>query len=524
MAQAMRNLGEIWQRASLVHRVVLVATALACVGAAVLLVNWARQPDMALLYSGLEAEEAARIVEKAREANVAYELRAGGTAVYVPTEQVHSLRLTMAAAGLPSGGNVGYGVLDDGAIGDSPFMQNIKFKRAVEGELAKSIELIDGVARAKVHLVQPKQQVLTRSSDDVSATVVVRLKPGMRLSRSNVAAITVLVSKGGGVPTRNIGVIDSSGNLLSGDGTDELAKQAGNALDAKAGTEQYLTEKATRMLSSLLGPGRASVEVSAKLNMDQTERVTKILKTEERAARSEKIRSTSSIGGATGAGAAPSSTDKTEEITTEYEWPETRETQVIHPGTIESLSVAVCVDLRAEESEAPAEGAGPKQAVAAAGMPTVQDVEDLVKSCLGLTDKDTLTVKNAPMARTVTSTELTDLPEGGWMSQDFLLDMARRSSLGVLVVGALIALRMFRGPKPKAAKATAGAEMPALAGAEGATAALQGGASTRLLPGMEGGLADADALRERISAALQENPDEVKRLFLSWVESEKGEA
>ena len=144
MATLVENLREVWRRAGLLQRTMLVSVLLACAGAVVLLVGWARQPKMALLYSRLDPEEAARIVEKIRDADVPYRLTDGGTTVYVPAEKVYSLRLTMAAQGLPTGEQAGYRILDEEKIGTSPFTQRVNYIRAVEGELARSIQIIEG--------------------------------------------------------------------------------------------------------------------------------------------------------------------------------------------------------------------------------------------------------------------------------------------------------------------------------------------------------------------------------------------
>ena len=135
MAPVLQNIRGIWQRAGLAQQILLVAVVLGGIGAAVLLVNWARQPRMALLYARLDPEEAAKIVEKIRDADVPCELKAGGTSIYVPEDKVYSLRLDMASEGLTTGGQGGYGILDSETIGTSPFKQSVNYVRAIEGEL-----------------------------------------------------------------------------------------------------------------------------------------------------------------------------------------------------------------------------------------------------------------------------------------------------------------------------------------------------------------------------------------------------
>ena len=125
---ALENIGELWRRAGLAQRVVMLGLVLACAGGGFVLVRWASTPSLSLLYSGLDPEEAATIVERVRDAGIAYELKQGGTAVYVPTDKVYSLRLTMASAGLPTGNSAGgYGLWDQEApFAPSPFSERVR--------------------------------------------------------------------------------------------------------------------------------------------------------------------------------------------------------------------------------------------------------------------------------------------------------------------------------------------------------------------------------------------------------------
>ena len=138
----------IWRNVSLVQRALLIAMVLTVGAAGMLLAKWATRPDMRLLYSNLDAESAGKITDKVLEKGIAYELGNDGTSVYVPREHVTQLRLEMARAGLPESGQKGYGLFDRQKIGVSPFVQSVNLKRALEEELAKSIQYMDGVVHA----------------------------------------------------------------------------------------------------------------------------------------------------------------------------------------------------------------------------------------------------------------------------------------------------------------------------------------------------------------------------------------
>jgi len=500
----------------------LVGILAGCVGAAVLLVNWARKPNMALLYSGLDCGEAARIVEKVRDAGVDYELKDGGTTVYVDEEELYSLRLTMAAMGLPTGEGMGYSILDDESFGSSPFKQQINYKRAVEGELAKSIQLIDGIVSARVHIVKPEGAMLAKKAKGASATVMVRLKPGKRLAGSNVSAIVHLVA--GGVEEllpKNVVVVDSNGTLLTTGEDNGLAKSAGTFLDYKTQVEEYLTRKAETLLAAALGPNRASVRVDATIDTSSVSMTTETYDPEKKVPTREETTSSSSTPVSGKSGESAAGAKKEETTSTDYLVGRTVQTKTDMPGSVKSLSVAVFVDLSAQTG-----GAGESEGGAEGAKVKADDVKNIVKAALGLNlaggegaagaeagaetgggTFDTLEVIEASFPQPAPPEAL---EEPGMFSLDNVLKLLRQASLGILVIGALLMLKMFGGKKK-----IDGEGSLALEGV--------GPGQENLLPA-PATRADQEMLKARITRALQENPEEVKRLFLSWVEGEKGEA
>ena len=500
MAQIFESLGQVWQRASLLNRVLLLTILLACVGAAAILVGWARKPQMSLLYSGLAREDAARVVDKIRDADIPYQLKEGGTTILVPEQEVYGLRLGMASQGLPTGDQAGYRILDTEKIGTSPFSQRVNYIRALEGELARSIRMIDGVVSARVHVVRPDGALFAAQQKQRSATVVVRLKGGKRMTDANVGAIVHLVAGSvEGMSPEHVVVVDGQGNLLSGEDKTELAKGAGTFLDYKSRVEQYLADKAERTLTAVLGPNRASVQVDAVIDTARVSETVETYDPDKKVITREEIKSSSSSppAGAT-AGGAKAGEKKEDTTMSEFLVGKTVKEQMDLPGQVKSLSVAVVVDLSPPEKAEGDQGAAPPAPL------KKEDVEEIVQKATGATKED-VTVTVASFYKPPEAAE--EAPEEGFFNKDFILALARRGSLGVLVIGALLALKLFGASKSKSA-----------------AAALEAGseASGNLLPAGEG-VRDADVLRARITRALQDNPEEVKRLFLSWVESEKGE-
>ena len=493
----------IWEKISLVQRALLVAIVLTFVIVSGLLVHWARRPDLRMLYKDIVPEEAAEITEKISEQGVAYELRNGGTSIYVPKEKVYQLRLDMAKEGLPAGGQSGYKIFDNEKIGVSPFVQSVNLKRALQEELAKSIQMIDGVNQARIHIVSSEQTLFTSEAGKTTASVVLRLRAGYRLSSLNIAAITHLVSGSvEGLTSDKVTVIDSQGRLLSNESDQTMANGAGTVQDYRERVEKNLENKVEEMLTAVLGSGRAKVRIHAVVDMNSVSTVTEKLEPKGVATK-EEITNNSETGASseTAAGqTTPGSVKKDEVIITEYEVGKTVTQEVILPGEIISLSVAAVVDLSPPDSNE----AGSGGQVANAMDPN--DVEKLIENALGLDLEggDSLKVVTARFHRPVASLLDEELSAG----LDFVA-IARQASLGIMAVCALVVLRMFRGAKRKVKM-------------EAGTAQLPGGEGTGgLLPSAAGG-SEPLVLRRQIASALENNPERVKQLFTSWIEEKGG--
>jgi len=494
----------VWQKIGLVQRALLVAIVLTFAIVGALLTHWARRPDLRMLYQDLAPEEASEITEKISEQGIVYELRNGGTSIFVPKEKVYQLRLDMAKEGLPAGQQGGYKIFDNEKIGISPFVQTVNLKRALQEELAKSIQMIDGVVHARIHIVSSEQTLFTSDAGRTTASVILRLRPGYKLSALNIAAITHMVSGSvEGLTTDNVTVIDSQGRLLSSQTDQTMASGAGTVQDYRERVEQNLEDKVEEMLTIVLGPGRAKVRIHAVIDMNSVSTVTekfepKGVTTKEEITKNSEIPSESAS--TEGQAATSGSTIKDETIITEYEVGKTVKQEVVLPGEIISLSVAAVVDL----SPADANEAGAGGQAAKAMDPN--DVEKLIENALGLdlAGGDSLKVVDARFHRPAESLLDEDLSAG----LDFVA-IARQASLGIMAICALLVLRIFRGAKKKM-KSEAGQGQ--LAGSEGAAG---------LLPGTAGG-SEPMILRRQITSALENNPERVRQLFTSWIE-EKGD-
>src|SRR4051812_6036893 len=191
--------------------------------------SWASKPTYVPLFSNLQPSDASAITSKLTSSKVPFKLSDGGGTILVPQNQVYQQRLDLSASGLPTGGNQGYSLLDKQGITTSEFQQRVDYQRAMEGELAKTVGAIDGVAAATVHLVIPAQDVFAGDSSKPSASVLIQNVPGKSTSPGQVQAVVHLVSSSiEGLDPDSVTVADAKGNVLSAPGSGGLAA-AGDA-------------------------------------------------------------------------------------------------------------------------------------------------------------------------------------------------------------------------------------------------------------------------------------------------------
>ncbi len=228
--------------------------------------------EYAYLYSDIDAKEAGSIVQKLEALKVPYKVEASGTAIKVPAEQVHALRATLAKEGLPSRGDVGNELFDQARLGATEFEQEVNLRRALEGELSRSILEIAGVSAARVHLVIPKRRLFAAKSEGAQASVVLTLKNNVDFGRNEVAAIVHLVTMA--VPNLTpdrVTVVDSKGTTLHrpDSGKDGSGVGEERALETRE-QELRLAERTQTLLEKVAGPG--AVEVRIKLDFDSAAR------------------------------------------------------------------------------------------------------------------------------------------------------------------------------------------------------------------------------------------------------------
>jgi flagellar M-ring protein FliF len=328
---------------------------------------------MALLYSELDTQDAGAIVQKLEAMKIPYEAAASGGSIRVPGEQVGKLRMMMAAEGLPKGGSIGYEIFDQKeSFGTTSFVQNINHLRALEGELARTISAVSPIQSARVHLVLPQRELFSNNTQTATASVFLKTRGGVTLSREQTAAIQNLIAAA--VPQLQpgqISVVDDKGNLLARPNNGTMTGAGnGDHDDMRLAFEQTAARKVEDLLSQTLGFGKVRAQVSAELDFDRVTTNSETYDPESQVIRSTQSTSESSanaeagsqgvsvannLPNATAAGGGTNNSNSTNrnEETINYEINKTVRSQVKESGQVKRLSVAVVVD---DKSTTDAEG------------------------------------------------------------------------------------------------------------------------------------------------------------------------
>jgi flagellar M-ring protein FliF len=268
----MEQLTKLITGLSLKQQISILAVAL-MVGAGIWsFVHWKHEDDFRPLYTSMAPEDAATVVQKLRETGVEYRLSDTGGAVFVPSAKLGESRLALAAAGLPKTGRIGFELFDKSNFGATEFVEHINYKRALEGELERSVMSLAEVEQARVHLTLPKESVFLDQQQASKASVMVKLRPGAQISSQNVVAVTHLVASAvEGLTPEAVSVVDMDGSLLSRprkaaatDGSEITSE----SLEVRAQLERSLVSKINETLEPLLGPN--GFRAGASLEIDLT--------------------------------------------------------------------------------------------------------------------------------------------------------------------------------------------------------------------------------------------------------------
>ncbi len=501
----------------------------AVVGTAALLLagflvfRWAATPSYSPLFTNLSAEDASAVIEQLDAEGVPYEITSGGSTISVPRSDVYSTRISLSGEGLPANsGEGGYALLDEQDISTSQFKEQTDFKRAMEGELASTVEAIDGVDTAVVHLALPPQEVFAEEQDPATASVLVATRPGTELGPEQVQAVVHLVASSiDGLDPDKVTVADSTGRVLSTN--DSTAGLASTRAQQVTEYQDELNGKIQEMLDKVLGPGHSTVQVTANLDFDQSVTESTTYKGNQNdpplsaSTQEETYSGGAAPGGAggvvgpdgqmdTGAGAgdgsySSSSSTVDNPVDTVVERRETA------PGGVESLHTAVVIDVNA-----------PIKVDAA-------EVEDLVSAAIGIdvVRGDTVEVSALPFD-TSTAEANAEALAAAEADADAAQQMEWiRNGALMLLVALLLLVVWLRGRKhAKARQQATTYVVEQLRQDQADRAAVASAAQHRLetspaTMALERADHAQDGLRDELSALVERQPEEVAALLRGWL-------
>ncbi|RKR06103.1 flagellar M-ring protein FliF [Kushneria sinocarnis] len=253
-------------------RLPLIIAVAAVAAILVALLLWARSPDYRVLFSNLSNADGGTIVSRLEQMQVPYRLTSGGQAIMVPADRVDQVRLSLASEGLPKGGGVGFELMDNQSFGVSQFVEHVNYQRALEGELARSIESIDAVSSARVHLAMPQESVFVRDRKQPTASVILPLYQGRAMADGQVSAIAHLVSSSvSNLPVDAVTVVDQNGRLLSRAGAGDGRGLDDTQLEYTARIEQNLRNRIETILAPVVGRENVRAQVTASLDFSRAE-------------------------------------------------------------------------------------------------------------------------------------------------------------------------------------------------------------------------------------------------------------
>ncbi|MEW6119187.1 MAG: flagellar basal-body MS-ring/collar protein FliF [Pseudomonadota bacterium] len=499
---------------------------------------WGQQPDYRVLFSNFSDRDGGAIVAELEKMGIPYKYTDGGGAILVPAQNVHDARLKLASQGLPKGGNVGFELMENQRLGASQFIEQINFQRAMEGELARSIESVSAVRAARVHLAMPKDTIFVTEQKQPTASVLLNLHPGRTLDPQQVSAIVHLVASS--VPelsTKNVTLVDQNGTLLS-----DAGKPPANGLDPTQmkyvqDLQQSVARRIESIISPIVGAENVRAEATADVDFSRSEQAVESYKPnqtpEAMAIRSQQTSESTNAGGAAGgipgaltnqppapatapvnapaqaaaaapAGAAPVASRK--DATVNYEIDKTIQYVQQGGGGLKRLSVAVVVNHRKTVDK---DGKVAYKPLAAAEM---TQITNLVKEAMGYNQArgDTLNVVNSPFA--VPETEA--IPETPLWKQPAMIDTAMMAGK-YLLMGIALLLLYLRVLKPLLKKLSEPLALPA-GGSPGmpGQGQLAGGEGVMALPPGQRNYQDNLARAQQLA---KDDPRVVANIVKTWV-------
>ncbi|MBK7493061.1 MAG: flagellar M-ring protein FliF [Nitrosomonas sp.] len=445
---------------------------------------WSQTPEYRVLYNNVPDQDGAAIIGALQQMNVPYKFSESGGAILVPEKQVHEVRLRLAGQGLPKGGLAGFELMENQKFGASQFLEQVNYQRALEGELARSIQSIAAVQSARVHLAIAKPSVFSREKQQPSVSVLLNLHAGRVLSVEQVSAIVHLMSSSvPNLPVKNVTVVDQHGNLLSTQNDKQDSRFDAKQLEYIQELEENYIRRIETILTPITGAANVRAQVTADVDFSRVERAEETYRPNNTESEAAAIRSQQTLeatstgskldGGIPGAlsnrppepASAPIEaggenkeggdkpavpTDKKKESTTNYEVDKTVQHVQQSTGNIKRLSAAVVVNYRKKVDE---NGEVTNEPLTA---DEIKEINNLVREAMGYNEKrgDSLTVTNNLF--THTGEMVLDVPL--WKDPDVIMlakDIGKQ-----LLIAAVVLFFLLKILKPFLKSLTPPASLP----------------------------------------------------------------
>jgi len=273
------QLRKVWSAMSAFQRVTIVVTLLAAAGAFLAISSWRHDSNFKALYRGMAGEDAAQAVQKLKEGNIEYRLEDDGNTILVPTDKASEARLLLAREGLPKSGRIGFELFDKTNFATTDFAEQVNYRRALEGELERTIASLGEIEKARVHLTFPKDSVFVESRQPAKASVLLNLRRSASLAPENVAAIAHLVASAvEGLSPQQVTIVDSHGDLLNKPrSADALGSASDSQFEYQTNVEHELAKKLNETLDPILGAGNYRTGVSVECDFSGVEESEEVL-------------------------------------------------------------------------------------------------------------------------------------------------------------------------------------------------------------------------------------------------------
>jgi flagellar M-ring protein FliF len=520
----------------------MVAVTAALIGFFAFVIMRVTTPQMTTLFTDLSAEDSSGIIKDLERQAIPYELRNDGAVIMVPKDKVTRLRMKLAEGGLPKGGGVGYEIFDKSdALGTTSFVQNINHLRALEGELARTIRGIDRVQAARVHLVLPERPLFSRETPEPSASIVVRVRG--TLEPQQIRAIRHLIASAvSGLKPQRVSIVDEAGQLLADGAAGDNDNSIGD--ERRAGFEKRMRNEVEAIVSSVVGAGRARVQLSADFDFNKITQTSDRFDPEGRVLRSTQTREESTAT-ADNSGqvtvnnelpgnqnqnnaSAPRDQSKKSEETNNYEISRTTKTEVTEAGRVNRISVAVLVDgsyAKNEKGEMVYQERSKEQ---------LDRIATLVRSAIGFDQKrgDQVEVVNLKFAEAPAVAPIAE-PAGLFGMLQFTKDdVMYVIELGVMMMLGIVVLFMVIRPLVKRIVAsevihTLAIDAPAPVPADGSAAPAAAGGGQSLVPGSNATAQMIDVAQvqgqvhaqsvHRVGELAERNPNETASIIRQWL-------